>query len=153
VSVWRRKALESFPELATDLTSDEVNSTYAAWSEVLLPLAHDAYVRDDRDLLARIFGYAAWSARQPAKAVWNAAFVSFYEHLFSISRTDDWMERLAELVPADVVPNAWVLWRSVLSDSDQARLQGKLSANPALKTWLRTLRTSNSMTPRAVASR
>ena len=57
MSVWRRKALESFPELARELTSDDVDTTYAVWGEVFLPLAAEAYARGDADLLTRIFEY------------------------------------------------------------------------------------------------
>jgi len=45
VSVWRRKALDLFPELARELTADDVDSTYAMWCEVFLPLTQDAYQR------------------------------------------------------------------------------------------------------------
>jgi hypothetical protein len=47
----------------------------------------DANARGDDDLLRRILEYAAWSARHPAKDVWNAVGVSFYEHLFDLSRS------------------------------------------------------------------
>lgn len=123
VSVWRRKALESFPELASELTSDEIDSTYAVWREVLLPFAAEADARGDDDLLARIFEYAAWSARRPAQSVWNAVAVSFYEHLFDVSRSDEWMALVVRLTPDDVLDDLWVLWDDRLSESELGRLR------------------------------
>ena len=123
MSVWRRKALESFPELAKELTSGEVDSTYAAWSEVFLPLAADANLRGDEGLLERIFEYAAWSARRPAKDVWNAVGVSFYEHLFDVSRSDEWMRLVVRLTPADVLNEVEGLWAGALSEEDLRRLR------------------------------
>ena len=121
--MWRRKALESFPELASELTSDEVDSPHAVWREVFLPLAAEADTRDDDDLLARIFEYAAWSARRPAQSVWNAVAVSFDEHLFDVSRSDKWMARVVRLTPEDVLDDVWVLWDDRLSESELGRLR------------------------------
>ncbi len=130
MSVWRRKALESFPELAPQLTDADVDSTYAAWREVFLPLVGQAFAGNDEALVARILDYAAWSARQPTKQVWNAVYVGFYEELFDVSRSDEWMARLGELIPADVVQNAWPLWEDRLSDSELARLRTHVRTRP-----------------------
>jgi len=54
VSVWRRKALDLFPELARELTADDVDSTYAMWCEVFLPLTQDAYQRGDATMLGEL---------------------------------------------------------------------------------------------------
>lgn len=123
MSVWRRKALESFPELTRELTADDVDSTYAMWREVFLPLTKDAYQRDDADLLARIFDYAAWSARRPAKEVWNAVGVSFYEHLFNVARTPGRIDCVVRLTPRDVMDNVSVLWEGQLSEGELRRLR------------------------------
>jgi hypothetical protein len=127
VSVWRRKALETFPELQRALKDrDEVWSADALWMMYLCPLVLEAHARDDRDLLRRIYGYAAWSSRQPAKEVWNAVGVSFYEHLFDDPQSDDWIERIAEWLPDDVVRRHWQLWESGphhLSEADLTRLR------------------------------
>ena len=72
--------------------------------------------------MARLLDYAAWSARQPTKQVWNAVYVGFFEELLSVEARD-WMARLGELIPADVVQNPWPLWEDRLSDSDLARLR------------------------------
>jgi len=130
MSVWRRKALESFPELAHELTSDEVDSTYAAWQENFLPLAAEAYTRGDDVLLTRIFEYAAWSARRPAKSVWNAVGVSFYEHLFDVSRSDDWMAVVVRETPDTVLDDVWALWDDRLSESELTRLRALRPKQP-----------------------
>ena len=124
MSVWRRKALDSFPELVKELTADDVDSTYAMWREVFLPLTKDAFQRGDEDLLARIFDYAAWSARRPAKEVWNAVGVSFYEHLFNVARTPDWLDCVAKLTPRDVINDVSALWEGQLSEGELRRLRG-----------------------------
>jgi hypothetical protein len=82
MSVWRRRALEIFPDLRLELTSADVDSPYALWRDVLLPKVIRAHSVGDTKMLGRIYGYPAWSIRQPGKDVSNAAGVSFYEHLF-----------------------------------------------------------------------
>jgi hypothetical protein len=130
VSTWRRRALEIFPDLSRELTSADVNSTYSLWQEVLLPRVREAHTEDDRKLLARIYGYAAWSMRQPGKDVWNAAAVSFYEHLFDRPQSEDWIERVVEWISDDVVQDVWSLWVDGphrLSGSDLIRLRKHLA--------------------------
>jgi len=136
MSLWRNKALETFPDLRRELTSPDVDSTYAMWTRVLLPLAEEAQARDDRSLLGRIHGYAAWSMRQPGKDVWNAAAVSFYEELFNKSHSKDWIERVVEWIPDDVVKDVWGLWAERLSPNDVELLRKHLSKRPGLKSWL-----------------
>ena len=49
---------ERLPELAAELTSADVDSTYEAWMHVFLPVARDANARGDTQLLSRVFEYA-----------------------------------------------------------------------------------------------
>jgi|SRR6187397_495448 hypothetical protein len=134
MSLWRRRAVETFPDLRRELTSADVDSTYSMWALVLLPLAEEALARDERDLLGRIYGYAAWSMRQPDKDVSNAAGVSFYEHVFDRRQSEDWIERVVEWIPDDVVEDVWPLWAERLSPSEVELLRKHLSKRPGLKT-------------------
>ena len=140
MSAWRRRALEIFPELGRELTSADVESTYALWMNVLLPRVREAHAQDDKKMLRQIYGYAAWSMRQPAKDVRNAAAVTFYEHLFDKPQSDNWIETVVDWVPDDVVRDVWSLWAEGphrLSDPNLVRLRKQLAARPNLKTWLK----------------
>ena len=79
MSTWRRKAIELFPDLR-QLFSRPETSPYDVFFE-LLPRCREAHERNDEAELAKIYGYATWCARQPAKTLWNPAGVSFYEHI------------------------------------------------------------------------
>src|SRR5438552_15545583 len=80
LAVWRRKALELFPELRSEFQRPE-SSIYTVFFE-LLPMVRQAHDGNDVDLLRRIYGFAEWCLEQTAKDLWNAAGVAFYEHLF-----------------------------------------------------------------------
>ena len=67
--------------------------------------------------------YAAWSARRPAQSVRKAVAVSFYEHLFDVSRSDEWMALVVRLTPDDVLDDLWVLWDDRLSEPELGRLR------------------------------
>lgn len=82
MAVWRRRALEAFPQLRRDLNRGDY-TVYALFFD-LLPMARAAHEAEDDDMLRRIYAYAEWCARQTAKDLWNAAGVCFYEHLFDL---------------------------------------------------------------------
>lgn len=79
MSVWRRKAIEIFPDLRAEFQSKET-SIYGVFFE-LLPRCIDAHRRKDEAEFIKIYGYAEWCFAQKAKDLWNAAGVAFYEHL------------------------------------------------------------------------
>ncbi|MDX1992662.1 MAG: hypothetical protein SF029_09740, partial [bacterium] len=80
MAAWRRKALEAFPDLKTSL-NDSQYSPYSLFSD-LLPRWRSAHDTGDETTLEAIYDYAAWCMAQSASELWNAAGVSFYEHLF-----------------------------------------------------------------------
>jgi len=114
VSAWRRRASESFPELASKLPDpSEIFSPYDLWFE-LLPMTRSAHRSDDDDLLGRIYSYAEWSFTQGAELE-NAVAVSFYEHLFD----EKWMRPLAaQRLSPHVVEAMRPLWVDRLSEED-----------------------------------
>ena len=79
MSKWRQKAIECCPELKKDFEQPDT-SIYGVFSE-LLPATIDAHKENNIDRLQKIYGFAEWCFRQKEKDLWNAAGVSFYEHL------------------------------------------------------------------------
>lgn len=79
MSTWRKKAIECLPSYKKDLESPET-SIYTAF-HLMLPALKDAHIANDTVQVENIYGFAAWCFRQKAEDLWNAAGVSFYEHL------------------------------------------------------------------------
>jgi hypothetical protein len=79
VSTWRKRALELFPDLRSEIEPHDA-TIYTVFFE-LLPRVQEAHDRGDTDELTKIYGFAEWCFRQKAKDLWNAAGVAFYEHL------------------------------------------------------------------------
>jgi hypothetical protein len=79
VSAWRKRALETFPELRTEIESP-VATLYEVFFTLLM-WCREAHDSGNHGVLSRIYGFAEWCARQPAKELWNPAGVAFYEHL------------------------------------------------------------------------
>ncbi len=111
MSTWRRKALELFPDLRAEIETPEM-SIYQVFFE-LVPRCREAHDRGDVAELERIYGFAEWCAKQKSKDLWNAAGVSFYEHLADSNRTleaiPQWVSKavfddIAGLLEAQVGP-------------------------------------------------
>jgi hypothetical protein len=115
VAVWRRRALELFPELHLEL-NDRDYSVYSLFVD-LKPLLRKAHDWEDVELLRRIYDFAEWCSRQTAKDLWNAAGVSFYEHLFDYpaysARVIPWLSPL-------VVYTHWSLWEAMAPPGEWA---------------------------------
>ena len=79
MSVWRQKAIDIAPELKKDFEDPDL-STYTVFSE-LLNLLQEAHVNNDVERIQKIYDYAEWCSKQKDEKLWNAAGVSFYEHL------------------------------------------------------------------------
>lgn len=79
MSTWRRKAIEAFPDLRHDFEQADA-SIYDVFVE-LLARTRDAHARADERELQRIHDFGRWCLHQKADDLWNAAGVSFYEHL------------------------------------------------------------------------
>ena len=125
MSVWRRKALELFPELKDELT-DPDNTPYRVFSE-LVPRCRKAHAQKDEEMLKKIYGYAAWCARQPAKDLWNAAGVSFYEH---IVKCDAAVKGFPRWVDADIFKDVECLLEDAMEREKFAKLKSRYeSAN------------------------
>lgn len=122
MSLWRRKAVEMFPELKKDFQVGE-KSSYSVFL-TLRGLLWDALETNDEDTITKIFQFAEWCSRQKAENLWNAAGVSFYEHIF-----DEWKYRqkvIAWLSPL-VITSYKALWEGRLS-SERVREVNQLIA-------------------------
>lgn len=79
MSAWRQRAIEIAPELKKDFQESGL-SPYKVFSE-LLSLLEQAHINNDTSRIQKIYDYAEWCFQQKDQKLWNAAGVSFYEHL------------------------------------------------------------------------
>lgn len=117
MAVWRRRALEQFPQLRRELNGGGY-TPYSLFADLkpMFRLAHD---EGDNELLRRIYGFAEWCAQQKAKELWNPAGVSFYEHLFDYP---DYSERVISWLSPFVVFAHWELWEAMVAPAEWARV-------------------------------
>jgi hypothetical protein len=119
MSVWRRRAIESFPELRRELSNrQEITNPYSLWFE-LLALWSDAHRSNDEEMLKRIYGYAEWCSRQRAEDLWNSVGVCFYERVLDEGRWETVLPRLSD----ETIWDVWGLWEYRLSETDMASLR------------------------------
>ena len=90
MSLWRREAIERFPELRREIADAE--GTYIAWMALWHGLFKPAYEKEPPDIetMARVYEYAAWSLKQHSDAVRLAVADEFYQRLADDPRT--WRE-------------------------------------------------------------
>lgn len=120
MSNWRRRYISLFPHQKVE-AEDPGFTIYTAFME-LLPRLRLAHEEQDDAALRKIYGFAEWCSRQPAKDLWNAAGVSFYEHLFELSPRDQWPEIVRWLSP-NVVKSCWGLWEMFLPPQDLEKIK------------------------------
>jgi len=116
---WRRKVLSLFPDLRRDVQRPDV-TIYMVFFD-LLPRVREAHQECDTEMLRRIYGFAEWCFEQRAKDLWNAAGVTFYEHLFDSHRSQ-WPECVRWLSPR-VVEGCMGLWERRLTVEELAEVQ------------------------------
>lgn len=124
MSTWRRKALALFPSLGHELQRPET-TVYTVF--FLLPSVGEVLASGSRELLRRMFGFAEWCAEQPAKDLWNAAGVCFYEHLFD---GGNWAYRneVVKWLPPRVIADCQGLWRHVLAPEEFEEIERLIRA-------------------------
>jgi hypothetical protein len=79
MELWRTKLIENFPNLHTEWENPD-ETIYTVFME-LNAKCQDAHDQGDQMVLSKIYDFAAWCSRQKEKELWNAAGVSFYEHI------------------------------------------------------------------------
>lgn len=117
MSVWRRKAIECLPELRAEFQKPGT-SIYGVFVEVFAA-AKEAHTVNDVPTLQRIYSFAEWCFRSKEEELWNAAGVSFYEHLV------DYEETLAEMpvwVKKDIYDEISVLLKERMPEQALAAL-------------------------------
>jgi hypothetical protein len=105
MSKWRQKALEIAPELKKEFLEPDL-SPYTVFSEFLELLAQ-AHIDKDKIRIQNIYDYAEWCSRQKDQRLWNAAGVSFYEHLADnegvFSQFTKWVKKSVYLEHRDLL--------------------------------------------------
>jgi hypothetical protein len=91
MSTWRRKAIETFPDLRQEFEKPSI-SIYGVFFE-LLPRVRDVHARGDTAELHRICDFARWCFEQEHGDLSNAAAVAFNEHLVDERGTRDEIPR------------------------------------------------------------
>ena len=114
---WRTKLVESLPDLRSEW-EDPDETIYSAFME-LNAKCQEAHDREDHATLAAIYNFAAWCSRQQDKDLWNAAGVSFYEHIIDHPIA---LRELPRWVPPDVFHaiSGLLQWR--VGDEEFAKL-------------------------------
>ncbi len=131
MAVWRRKALELFPELRGDLnptrSTHEYPYNYHSLFFDLFDMFREALEAADEATLRRVTVFAEWCLRQDRRApdLANAAGVAFYEHVFDVARID-WPDAARWLSP-EVVRECWSLWEFRHDKADIERIREILS--------------------------
>ena len=96
MSTWRRKAIEILPEEKIEF-EDPRNSVYTVFAYLLSAL-NTAQEQKNTERIKKIFAFAEWCFRQKQKDLWNAAGVSFYEHL----DTEEALKTMSQYVKPDI---------------------------------------------------
>ena len=126
MAVWRRKALEAFPELRQQLNRRDYN-TYDLFRD-LVALAHDAHEAGHEARLDAVYGFAEWGVERNEKDLWNPAGVSFYEDLFH-GRGWDLRRQIMSRISPRVLRQVWGLWEGRYSEQQFRDLRGLVPAD------------------------
>jgi hypothetical protein len=125
MATWRRRALELFPDLEPELNRSDY-TIYGLFRD-LSSAVGEAHRAHDDGRLANIYGFAEWCARQRSEPLWNAAGVSFYEHVFDDPRSS---EAVAPWLPADIRAQHLGLWEAMLEPQVFAQVNEVLAKVP-----------------------
>ena len=81
MSLWRREALERFPELRLQISG--VDGVRWIWFELWYAVFKPAYEEDPPNtvIIARVYDYALWSLRQRSIHVRTAVIIDFFEKI------------------------------------------------------------------------
>lgn len=95
MSTWRKKAIEIAPELKHEFHDTDL-SLHLVFSKLLV-LLREAHISDNKARIKNIYDYAEWCFTQKDHKLWNAAGVSFYEHLaddeITLSQLPKWLKK------------------------------------------------------------
>jgi hypothetical protein len=120
VNAWRRRAIETFPEVRTEFEPPDV-TLYDVFGH-LIQWCREAHNSGDDAALSRIYGFAEWCPRQSAQELWNPAGVSFYEHLADSEAT---LASIPKWVARDVFENVAGLLATRIGSDAVTRIRGQ----------------------------
>jgi hypothetical protein len=124
MSTWRRKAIELFADLRNEIQHGEA-TIYTVFFE-LLPRCRQAHRDGNEEELQKIYGYTEWCFRQKTKDLWNAAGVSFYEHLGDYKETRDAMHKW---VKPDIFEDVAGLLEYRMGEKEFAKIRKQFYSN------------------------
>jgi hypothetical protein len=128
MSLWRREAIERFPELQREIA--DAAGMYFVWMTLRHKLFRPAYEKEPPDLetAARVYEYAAWSLKQPSVHVRFAAGIEFYQWLADDPRTRRDMPRW---IPQETFDSLHFAWDFYMTRQDYADLRREFAKNKA----------------------
>jgi hypothetical protein len=108
MSLWRREALERFPELHRDIAN--VEGVFLFWHILRHQMLLPAYEKEPPDLetAARVFDYAAWCWTHRSPLVRLAVADEFYDYLGDYPKTRAEMPRWLSLEQFDEQGLIWL---------------------------------------------
>jgi len=127
MSAWRRKTVELFPNLERDLNNQF--TPYTVFMHLRMR-CRDAHKRGDEAELSKIYGFAEWCHRHKAKDLWNAAGVSFYEHLGDKEIT---RQNIPQYVKPDIFEDISGLLQWQMGNSKFAKLKSEYEKHHKIK--------------------
>jgi hypothetical protein len=125
MSTWRKKAIGLLPDFRQEFEKTDT-TIYDVFIEVLTA-TRKAHKLNDLNRLKDLYSFAEWCFSQKDKDLWNAAGVSFYEHLADEEITK---QAFPEWVPVDIYYYIRSLLEIRISDIELKELDKRyLSAN------------------------
>jgi len=122
MATWRAKLIQCLPDFRSDW-EDPDNSIYLAFAD-LTAMCEQAHDRGDEATLRAIYDFAAWCSRQKDEDLWNAAGVSFYEHIVDHPGA---LRDLPRWVPPDVFHDISALLQARMEDKAFSELKSRFS--------------------------
>ena len=126
MSLWRREAIERFPELHREIADAE--GIYFVWMTLRRKLFRPAYEEEPPDIetAARVYKYAAWSLNQRSSHVQLAVEIEFYQWLADDPRTRRDMPCWISQETFDGLRSAWDVY---MTRQDYADLRREFAKN------------------------
>lgn len=109
---WRALAKAMLPDVFAEASCDGAmrTSTYEFFGS-LRRAVFAAFDSGDAERLKNAFAFAHWAVKQPGKAVWNAAYVTFFEDIFERGHAP---KIVLPWISPPVRNESMPLWESVL---------------------------------------
>ena len=117
MSAWRKIAIECLPE-QKQYFEDPNTSIYTVFNEILLA-TRQAHKSNDIAQLKKFYDFAEWCLNQKDKDLWNAAGVSFYEHL---GQQPESLKAMPDWVKPEIYKSVKGLLELFISKEDMERL-------------------------------